>query len=299
MVKMTYKCAKVGSLGSLSRAESILFSEGFSFGYDSPDLVTYKGTRIPESALPKNIFMGNDTPALEKATTDFMVGYGKLNHQLSADGLERVDLPKEVKALDLGESAALIPTKYGGLAVVPAGTTNAYNNIVEDEIVLNRRVIYGTKEHKESLNLYRTALKFVEEHAPEWVKKVIKPFYKDKISIMESESDSRTDLRETSAHELVHSKQMKTGILEGLFNKYGGITNYVRDLVEKSCIRYTSRIFGKRTTERGTGYGQLEDEASVSERRKNRGPQNILQMAELHGPEVAVDELENTYSLAA
>lgn len=297
---MTYKCANVCSLASLNSAESSLFSEGFgSYSFDDPSLVTYRGVKMHLDALPSNIFMGNDTPALENATTDFFIGYGKLNQQLRADGLKPVDLPKNVEALDLGESGALIPTKYGGLAFVPAGTTNAYNDVFGDEIVLNKRVIYGTTEHKESLSLYKSALKFVEEHAPEWVKKAIKPFYQSKIRIMENESESRRDLRETSAHELVHKKQMKTGILGGLLNKYGGITDYVRNLVEKSCIRYTSRIFGGRTTESGTGYGYLEEEAFLAEKKKKRGSQNILQMAELHGPEVAVDTLEGTYELAA
>jgi hypothetical protein len=236
---------------------------------------------------------GND-PALVKATRDLFSGYEKLTLQLLDDGLAPVDLPREVRAEDLGEAIGVIPTKYGTPAFVPVGTTNAFYNPGTDGMVVNRRIIYGTREHQESRNLYRRALDFVDKHAPERIRRILKPFYRNKLETLESEHESREQLTETGTHEFVHRKQNRTGILRYLLGD-GPISDYVRNMVERHCIRYTSRIFRRRTGE-GT-YGVLEEQAIKKEKQTGIGPDKIFRSAELHGPRKAVKLAEEVYGL--
>lgn len=260
----------------------------------------YKGTLRPlQPYRPRNIFSndtsGND-PALVEATRDFYKSHEKLISQLLEDGLTPVGLPRDVRAEDLGEAVGVIPTNYGIPALVPVGTTKAFFNPEGDAIVINRRIIYGTDEQKESAGIYRRALNFVDKYAPERVREILQPFYRSKLDTLESEPKSRKDLGETSAHELVHRKQSRTGILDYLLRKYGRITDHVRNTVERHCIRYTSRIFGKRTGE-GT-YGILENQAIRQESRTGIGPAIIFKKAEIQGPEDAGTLAEAVYGLA-
>jgi hypothetical protein len=259
----------------------------------------YRGTL--QSLKPyraMNIFSsdthGND-PALVEATKDFYKSHAKLTSKLLEDGLTPVGLPRSVRAEDLGESLAVVPTKYGVSAVVPVGTTNAFFDPENDAIVVNTRIIYGTMEQKESTGIYKRALAFVDKHAPEWVKNKLKPFYRSKLETLENETRSREKLTETSAHELFHRKQKRAGIMDYLLGKYGNVTDYVRNVVERHAIRYTSRLFNRRTGE-GT-YGVLEDQAIENERKTGMGPHHILRKSELHGPDEAGRLAEDVYGL--
>lgn len=263
-------------------------------GYKAPDgLPGYLPVYISE-----NIFSNTDPddPVFSEASDDFLAGYNMLNTQFLDDGLSPLDLPEGVRAEDLGESMGVVPTKYGGFAFIPMGTTKAFYDPENDEIVLNRRIIYGTREHKESAGLYRKAMEFLEKHAPEWVKDKLEPFYRDRLGVLEDRDKSREQLMETSAHETVHKKQNETGLLRKYMRN---ITDNVRDMIERHCIRYTSRIFRKRTADAGTSYAYLEDEAIDSERRKSEGPEGVFRRAESFGPDRGSDWLEYVYARAS
>ena len=81
-----------------------------------------------------------------------------------------------------------------------------------------------------------------------------------------------------------------------MIRKYrNNLTDYVRNMIERHCIRYTSRTLKRRTTYRGSSYGQLEDQAIKSEMKKRVGSEKIFQVAERDGPDKGAQLAEMVY----
>ncbi len=303
MIEMGYKSSTSGGLAALDSGKNRLPSDGFfsdRYGVDDPSLdnrFTYKGVKIGVENLPKDIFMGLDDPTLNReATKTFYKGFRKVNESLRKDGLKEIDLPEGVASLDLGESCGLLFTKDGGFAVVPLGKTNAFYDTDSGFVVMNKRNIPGTSEYKDSIELYEMAGDFIKEHATEADKEVLLPFYDDMLK-SKDKSYAEKMMEMTLAHELGHKKQDDVGLLYEIFRRNGfNLTDSDREMVEKQNIRYTSNIFRKMT---GEGYyGMLESDAIRGEKNRKRRAANVLQEAELHGPERGVETLEDIYSCA-
>lgn len=279
----------------LNSAENILFLE--SSVYRGP-LEVFKSYRA------KNIFSndtsGND-PALVEATNDFYKAHNMLNLQLDKDGLTHVNIPNDVEAGDLGEYLRKVPTKYSGLSILlPLGEmVKAFYSPEKDEAVLNKRTIPGTKEFKHSENLVEYGLKMADKYLAEPVKKKVISYLQNRREELKNKYKAKWNLVKTIVHELVHKKQKETGIIGSLLRKYGEVKNnlskYVRNIVEKHGIRYTTRTIGEKS---GEGeYRVLEDQAFHGEIRKNKGPQSVFKKAEISSPREGADLAERVYGL--
>ncbi len=295
MIEMEYMSRSLRESESvLNSAENILFLE--SSVYRGP-LKSFEPYRA------KNIFSndtsGND-PALVEATNDFYKAHDMLNSQLDKDGLTHVNIPDGVEAGDLGEYLRKVPTKYSGLSILlPLGEmVKALYSPEEDKMVVNKRIIPGTKEFRHSENLAEYGIKMAKEYLAEPVKKKVIPYLQNRRDEIKNLYKAKWNLIKTTVHELIHKKQTETGVIGSLLRKYGKFKNnlskYIRNIAERHGIRYTSRTAGERT---GEGeYRFLETQAIRGEIKNNKGPQNIFQKAE-SSPREGADLAERVYGL--